>query len=156
NIVASLRSLIAWALPRGYLHTDPCSRLRLPKGGKKRERVAAPAEAANLIAALPPKDQAALGLAVYAGLRIGELIALDVHALDFDRQTVEVRRGWDATAREFIATKSRKTRTIPISSRLAPLLSDHLVLLDHPAGDGLLFPSPLDPSRPIHPRQLRR
>jgi integrase len=155
NIVAALRALIAWALPRGYTHNDPCSRLRLPSGGKKRERVATPAEAASLVFALPPRDQAAFGLAVYAGLRIGEVVALDVAAIDFNRQVLKVVRGWDATARQFIATKSRKRRTVPISSRLAVLLADHLVLLDHPA-EGLLFASPRDPRYPIHPRQLRR
>jgi integrase len=94
NIVAALRALIAWALPRGYAHHDPCSGLRLPRGGGRRERVATPAEAARLVAVLPPRDQAAFGLAVYAGLRIGELVALDVAAIDFDRQVLEVVRGW--------------------------------------------------------------
>jgi integrase len=154
NIVAALRALVAWALPRGYVHNDPCSRLRLPRGGKRRERVATPTEAARLIAALLPQDQVALGLAVYAGLRIGELLALDVSAIDWERQTLAVMRGWDPDARQFIATKSRKSRTIPISSRLGELLADHLVLLDHPS-DGLLFVG-RDPRYPTHPRVLRR
>jgi integrase len=43
---------------------------------------------------------------------------------------------------------------MPKRHRLAQLLADHLVLLDHPA-EGLLFPG-RDPRYPIHPRQLRR
>ena len=154
HIVGSLRALIGWAEPRGYVHLNPCSGLRLPSGGEARDRVATPAEAARLIAALPPRDQAALGLAVYAGLRIGELLALDFSALDLDQHTISVERGWDPTAREFIETKSRRPRTVPISNRLAMLLADHRVLMDHPT-DGLLFPG-RDPRYPTHPRVLRR
>jgi integrase len=154
NIMAALRALVGWAEPRGYVYRDPCAGLRLPSGGEARDRVATPAEAAKLIAALPPRDQAALGLAVYAGLRIGELLALDVSAIDLDEQVLNVRRGWDPTAREFIETKSRRPRVVPIGKRLGVLLADHLVMLNHPA-DGLLFPG-RDPRYPIHPRVLRR
>jgi integrase len=66
--------------------------------------------------------------------------------IDLDRQVIKVSRGWDPTARLFI-------ETVPISSRLTTLLSDHLVLMDHPSG--LLFPG-RDPSYPIHPSPLRR
>jgi integrase len=133
---------------------NPCRGVRLPKGGEARDRIATPAEAAALIAALPPPDQAAHGLAVYAGLRIGELLALDIEAVDLDGRTLHVRRGWDPTARAFIATKSRRVRVVPIGERLSTLLVDHLVLMDHPA-EGLLFPS-VDPRFPLHPRTLRR
>jgi integrase len=154
NITASLAAVAGWAEARGYVHVTPCRGIRLPKGAEARDRVATPAEAAALIAALPPRDQAALGLAVYGGLRIGEVLALDVEAVDLDARTLHVRRGWDATAREFIATKSRRTRMVPIGERLARLVVDHLVLMDHPS-EGLLFPG-VDPRFPLHPRTLRR
>ena len=154
NVIASLRALIGWATPRGWVHLSPCVGLRIASGGEARDRVATPAEAAKLIATLPPHDRVALGLATYAGLRIGEILALDVAAIDLEARTLEVGRGWDATAREFVATKNRKVRTVPISDRLATLLADHFVLLDHPA-EGLLFPG-RDPRYPIHPRCLRR
>ncbi len=155
NIAAALRALIGWATPRGWVHVNPCADLRLPIGGEARERVSTPAEAAALIAALPRRDQTALGLAAYAGLRIGEIVALDVAAIDAEARTLQVRRGWDPTARQFIPTKNRQKRTVPIIDRLAQLLADHFVLLDHPPAEALLFPG-RDPSYPIHPRQLRR
>jgi integrase len=78
NIVAALRALIAFGEVRGWVHLNPCNGLRLPTGENARDRIATPSEAATLIAAMQPKDRAALGFAVYAGLRLGELLALDV------------------------------------------------------------------------------
>lgn len=102
-----------------------------------------------------PKDRAALGFAVYAGLRLGELLALDVGAVDLDDGWIHVRRSWDKGTKQFIPTKSRKPRSVPIIDRLAALLADHFVLLDHPS-DGLLFPSTNNPEWPTDPGILRR
>jgi integrase len=152
NIVNALRSLYAWALPRGMATLNPTAGLRLPTGGNPRDRIATPAEARKLISALAPRDQAALGLAVYAGLRRGELLALDWSAVDLDAGVLHVRRSWDAGAGQFVDPKSKAgTRTIPITERLALLLADHRVLTDH--RDGLLFPG-RDAARPITPGAL--
>jgi len=155
NIVAALRALIGFAELRGWVHVNPCSGLRIPAGGKARERIAAPEEAAKLIAAMRPTDRAALGLAVYAGLRLGELLALDVAAVDLDGGWIHVQRSWDKGTKQFIPTKSRKPRSVPIIDRLASLLADHFVLIDHPI-EGLLFPSANNPAWPTDPGILRR
>jgi integrase len=155
NIVASLRALIAFAELRGWALADPCRGLRLPTGEKQRDRIASAAEAAELIAALGPTDRAALGCAVYAGLRLGELLALDVAAVDLDAGWLHVHSNWDPGAKEFVPTKNRQARRVPIIERLAVLLTDHLVLLDHPS-DGLLFPSTKRADWPTDPAILRR
>ncbi|MGC1853692.1 MAG: site-specific integrase [Solirubrobacterales bacterium] len=155
NIVAALRALIGFAELRGWVHVNPCVGLRLPAGQKTRDRIASPAEAERLIAAMRPNDRATLGLAVYAGLRLGELLALDVAAVDLDGGWIHVHRSWDRGTKQFIPTKSRKPRSVPIIDRLAALLVDHLVLLDHPS-DGLLFPSTNNPEWPTDPGILRR
>jgi integrase len=155
NIVASLRALIAFADLRGWVHVNPCNGLRLPTGEKQRDRIASPAEAAELIEAMRPTDRAALGLAVYAGLRLGELLALDVKAVDLEGGWIHVRRSWDRGAKEFVATKNRKPRQVPIIERLAGLLKDHLVLINNPM-DGLLFPSAKRPEWPTDQGILRR
>jgi Phage integrase family len=102
-----------------------------------------------------PKDRATLGLAVYAGLRLGELLALNVAAIDLDGGWIHVHRSWDRGTKQFIPTKSRKPRSVPIIDKLAVLLADHFVLLDHPT-DGLLFPSSNNPEWPTDPGILRR
>lgn len=153
NIVTAMRSLYAWAIPRGLARTNPTTGLRLPTGGKPRDRIATPAEARVLIGALVPRDQAALALAVYAGLRLGELMALSWEDVDLEAGTLAVRRAWDAPAAQFVSPKSRAgRRTVPITDRLAVVLRDHRVLQDHPR-TGLLFPSS-DPDVPERPKRL--
>jgi hypothetical protein len=155
NIVAALRALIAFAELRGWVHLNPCNGLRLPTGEKARDRIASPSEAATLIAAMRPSDRAALGFAVYAGLRLGELLALDVSAVDLESAWIHVHRSWDKGSKQFVATKSRKPRKVPIIDKLAVLLADHFVLLNHPS-DGLMFPSAKNPDWPTDPGILRR
>jgi integrase len=155
NIVAALRALIAFGEVRGWVHLNPCNGLRLPTGENARDRIATPSEAATLIAALPPKDRATLGFAVYGGLRLGELLALDVSAVDIEGGWIHVHRSWDREGKQFVATKSRKPRKVPIIDKLGALLADHFVLLNHPSA-GLLFPSANNPEWPTDPGILRR
>ena len=155
NVVAALRALIGFAELRGWVRVNPCNGLRLPAGEQARDRIASPAEAAELIAAMRPKDRATLGFAVYAGLRLGELLALDVTAVDLDGGWIHVHRSWDRGSKQFVPTKSRKPRRVPIIDKLATLLADHFVLLDHPSG-GLLFPSANNLDWPTDAGILRR
>ena len=140
---------------RGWVHLNPCNGLRLPTVENARDRIATPSEAATLIAAMQPKDRAALGFAVYAGLRLGELLALDVVAVDIEGGWIHVHRSWDREGKQFVATKSRKPRKVPIIDKLGVLLADHFVLLNHPS-NGLLFPSANNPAWPTDPGILRR
>jgi integrase len=154
NIVTALRALYAWARTRGMARTTPLEGLRLPTGGQVRDRIATPDEASKLIAALRPRDQAALGLALYAGLRLGELLALDWSAIDLDGRTLRVERAWDHGAHSFVTPKSKAgIRAVPIVDRLALLLSDHRVLTNQT--DGLLFPGTREPGRPVGHNALR-
>ena len=154
NVVNALRALYGWALPRGLAQLNPTRGLRLPTGGQKRDRIAPPDELSKLIAALLPRDQVALGLAGYAGLRLGELLALDWSSVDLEGRTLRVERSWDHGGLSFTSPKSAAgRRTVPISERLALLLADHRVLTDH--RDGLLFPATADASRPVSHNALR-
>jgi integrase len=155
NIVAALRALIAFGEVRGWVHLNPCNGLRLPTGENARDRIATPSEAATLIAAMQAKDRATLGFAVYAGLRLGELLALDVAAVDIEGGWIHVQRSWDREGKQFVATKSRKPRKVPIIDKLGVLLADHSVLLNHPSA-GLIFPSANNPEWPTDPGILRR
>lgn len=143
----------AWPCAHQPDHINPTTGLRLPTGGKPRDRIATPAEARVLVGALAPRDQAALALAVYAGLRLGELMALSWEDVDLKACTLAVRRAWDAPARQFVSPKSKAgTRTVPIMGRLGAVLRDHRVLQDHPRR-GLLLPS-ADPDVPEPPKRL--
>ncbi len=62
NAVKPLQTICRRAVEDGDLAISPCEHLRLPAAPDRRERIASPAEAASLIAALEPARPRALGL----------------------------------------------------------------------------------------------
>ena len=86
-----------------------------------RERVAAPTEIAPLLDALQPADRAIYATALYAGLRLGELQALQWDDIDLDQQPdPRHAQGWDRQT-GFIAPKSRSgKRRVPITAHPPP------------------------------------
>ena len=112
-----LRAIFAREIQRDRVKVNPTAGLVLPRGEKARDRIAGPAEAAALLAALPEGDRATWGAAMYAGLRRGELMALRVNRIDLDANVIRVERVWDMKAGE-IATKNWKDRNVPITAPL--------------------------------------
>ena len=102
NTIMALRALYAWARPRGLAFQQPCDGVRLPGGDERRMRVVSPDEAALLVAALAGHDRTAFALACYAGLRAGELLALDWDHVDLELRVIRVERAWDHGSKEFI------------------------------------------------------
>ena len=84
----------------------------------------------------------------YAGLRAGELLALDSQHVDLELRVLRVERAWDHGSKEFIAPKSKAAkRIVPITERLWAVLSDHRETL---GAGGLLLPALRgDRSRPM-------
>lgn len=105
---------------------DPTPGLRLPADGRPHERIATPAEARRLIGALEPRDRAVWATAMYAGLRYGELRALQVRDVDLDRRRIHVQRGWDQYEGEVDPKSKKGTRSTIITHRLQALLAQHL------------------------------
>jgi integrase len=139
NTIMALRALYAWARPRGLAFQQPCDGVRLPGGDERRMRVVSPDEAALLVGALTGHDRTAFALACYAGLRAGELLALDWNHVDFERRVIRVERAWDHGSKQFIGPKSKAaTRLVPITERLWLVLSDHRTTL---GSTGLLLPA---------------
>ena len=103
--------------------TSPTAGLRLPASAGKRERLASPGEASELIAALEPRDRALWATALYAGLRRGELRALRVDDVDFAREVINVRRSWDPVEGPVSPKSQSGVRSVPLPA----LLRDHLL-----------------------------
>jgi integrase len=118
NTLLPLRAIYRRALNRGEVAINPTLKLTLPAVRGRRDRVARPEEATRLIDALPSNHQALWATAFYAGLRLGELQALDWAQVDLDENVIHVERSWDRHA-GFIEPKSRAgKRRVPIIRNL--------------------------------------
>ena len=107
------------------------------------------AEAAALIAALEPEDQAVWALAIYAGLRRGELLALRWRDVDFDQNLIRVERGWDRVEGP-IEPKSRSgRRRVPLTQTLRHHLIRHRLTHPHTQPDDLVLGR--TPTQPFEP-----
>jgi integrase len=105
---------------------DPTRGLRLPASTGRRERIATPDEARWLIEALQPEDRALWATAMYAGLRHGELRALQARDVDLERGRIDVQRGWDQHEGEIEPKSQKGTRTTIITRPLHQLLAGYL------------------------------
>ena len=137
NAILPLRVIYRRALRMGEATSSPLEHLELPAVRGGRERVATPVEAAALLAALPEGDRVVWATALYAGLRLGELKALEVGDVDLDRGVIAVERSWDVKE-GVVETKSRSgRRRVPIAEELRTHLAAHLLRTGR--REGLLF-----------------
>ncbi len=138
-----LRAIYKRAVALGEVAINPTIGLDMPAVRGRRERIAAPDEAADLLAALTARDRPLWATALYAGLRRGELMALRIEDVDLKAGLIHVCRGWDYREGE-ILTKSSKSRRVPIAAALRIHLAEHLLQLSW--REGLAFGStPADP-----------
>lgn len=145
-----LRAMYRRALQRGEVAVNPTAGLAMPAIRGRRDRIAAPAEAAALLAALPSSDRAVWATAMYAGLRRGELRGLRWSDVDLANGKLRVERGWDDLEGE-IEPKSRTgRRTIPIAAALRDHLIEHRMATGR--SEGLVFG--IDGRRPFDPSKL--
>jgi integrase len=148
NALMPLRAIFRRAVSRSEVAINPTTGIELPAVRGKRDRIASPREAAVLIAALPEDEGALWSTALYAGLRRGELMALDWEHVDLVAGLIKVQRSYDPKAGVYVTPKSRAgTRQVPIAS----VLRERLIAYKLRTGrsTGLVFPSrnntPFDP-----------
>ena len=130
-----LRAVLRRAVGRGELAVNPCDGLELAAVRGGRERIASPAEAEALIAAVPSSDRAIWASAMYGGLRRGELQALRAEDVDVATGVIRLERGWDE--REgVIELKSRAgRRRVPITAILRDFLTEQRAGLQRDGGE---------------------
>jgi len=119
--VASVKSFFHFLVREGGLSDDPTAAMAAPRVRKKLPRVLAPDEVVRLLE-MPrgsggPKglrDAALLELLYASGMRVSELVALDVGDVDLASGTVRC------------FGKGRKERLIPLYARAVASLEDYL------------------------------
>jgi integrase len=138
NTILPLRAIYRRAHHLDHVAQNPTQKQLLPAVRGGRDRVARPEEADTLINVLPADDQALWATALYAGLRRGELQALQWQDIDLDQNLIHVRRSWDRVEGP-IQPKSRAgTRRVPLTHTLRRYLITHQLrnpstTPDHPA-----------------------
>jgi integrase len=149
NAILPLRAIYRRACNRDGLAVNPTTGLELPAVRGRRDRIASPAEAEALIAALPEHDRAIWATAMYAGLRLGELRALRSEHVDIRGGVIRVEASWDPRVGP-IPPKSRAgKRVVPIPGVLSAHLARHQ--LAH-RGTGLVFGRA--PDKPFQPNTI--
>jgi len=153
SALTPLRAMYRRAVARGDARGNPTLRIEKPAVRPKLKQVASAREAARMVAVLDDQAERALwALALYLGLRRGELIALRWEDVDLARGVLRVEHGWDDLEGE-IAPKSRQgRRAVPLFGEVR----DHLVALRAGCtGEGRVFASPgwvkdaADRARPV-------
>lgn len=95
--LASMRSFFAFGQREGWVRVNPAKPLRGPKRGRRLPKFLTGDEIGRLLAAPRPealgglRDRAVLELMYSAGLRVQELVNLDIGDLDLANATVRVR-----------------------------------------------------------------
>jgi integrase len=154
NTILPLRAIYRRALDRGQIALNPTLKLALPAVRGTRERIAIPSEATKLLDTLPLPERTIWATALYAGLRLGELQALDWNHIDLDHNLIHVERSWDRTA-GYIEPKSRSgRRRVPITHTLRAHLLNHR-LQQGTGGHGLAFPNTRG-DRPFNPSTINQ
>src|SRR5471030_1746970 len=136
--INKLRAMLrtAWKKGRkaGLLHgenpTRDVDRRKVPKRAPAFHEAH---EVPRLLAQLSPVDRNIAAVALYAGLRKGELFGLDKRDVDLNRRLLTIRRSYDSDT-----TKGGRAEAVTIAAALVPYLEGALKV----SKGALLFPRP--------------
>ena len=129
SAVRLLSGAMEAAVDEGLIRRNPCRKLRLCAGERAEQRVLTGKEQSALLSAADQGSLTAL-LALYTGMRLGEICALQWQDIDWERKTVSVRRTAQRIARTgggtllMIGTpkSTRSRRVIPLPDFLLDML----------------------------------
>jgi integrase len=156
-IHAVLHKALNQALKWGLVTQNVTDLVDRPKPGKTNFKTWSPDEIHQFLeAVLDHRWYPLYMLAIYTGLRQGELLGIHREDIDLERGVIHVRhqisaiRGQGLTITEPKTEKARRPVTIPESA--LEVLTQHLQIIDE--GPGLIFTT--STGRPISPRNILR
>lgn len=161
GIYRLLSSGLCTAFEEGLIPKNPCRRLRVAKRVHNEQRVLSPAELARIHKIAEKEANLAALLGLHTGIRLGEICALRWTDIDWDRQTLSIRRSVQRIS-EHAQCEQRRTRLLVGapksrgSQRCLPLSAKLLAQLqqgfEHKTSDYILGSN----AHPIDPRTIQR
>jgi integrase len=115
NAVDPLRVIYRRAIRRDEVVIDPTDNLEMPAIRGRRDRIEPPDRAHEYLAALPDSERAFWAVALFCGLRRGELRGLQWAHVDFDDGVIRVERSWDPKAGPIEVKSSAGRRAVPMA-----------------------------------------
>lgn len=146
-----LKSVLKTAVEDELIPVNPCSIPGAGSRGKRAHHVrpATPAEVSTIVAAMPSRWALMAQLAVWCGLRFGEIAELRRADIDLAARVIRVRRGvqW-VDGQPVVSTPKTEAgvRTVALPASVAASVELHLAV--H-AGPELLFSAATDPTRHV-------
>lgn len=125
--------ILNWALQWGFILNNPALRVKPPKVPKKEARhydIEETMYILNLLEYEPLKYKTMITLAIYGGMREGELDALTWSDIDFNNCTININKSLQHIKDEgtFVkSTKNENTRKISLPQSLMTLLKEYKV-----------------------------
>lgn len=158
NAAATLRAMLRAAVAArvGGLTAMPAT-IEVGAGGRRdTDSLPTDAEVRALADAMPEHLRLSVDLAAGGGLRLGEVLGLQVRDLDLDLDApngpdLHVRRQWLSKGRppRYGVPKAGSARTVALPDALAERARAHIAAHTTGEADAPLFPSVSDPARPL-------
>lgn len=128
QVFLNLRSIIDFAIEDGRLSKNPCSKIRLPRITKTKKPYLTNGQVIALAEQCGAQADIILTLA-YTGMRWGELAALKVGSVDFDKHRISITESISEVSGKLITgtPKSHENRSIPFPDFLTEFLKARCV-----------------------------
>lgn len=126
NIYDVTAQLFAAAVEDRIIASSPCRKITLPKDHKGEIEPLSVEQVVALAGAFPKRYRAVAITLAGSGLRIGELLGLDVADVDFLRRTIRVERQRTQTGALAPVKSKSSRRTVPIGEVVVDELAAHL------------------------------
>ncbi|GAA1626768.1 tyrosine-type recombinase/integrase [Actinoplanes couchii] len=148
-IYGHLSAMFTSAVRDRLIPSSPCDNIRLPAIDRGKRVIPPPEQVHRLAELMPRRLSAAVYVAAGCGLRLGEVLGLEVEDIDFERAELSVRRQLKSHKgrRPYLGQPKTKTsvRTVELPDVVAAALREHLESLPEP----VLVDDDTDPRRPV-------
>lgn len=125
RVLGVLRQILRYGVDHGYVEKDPTAGLKIVGASRRRSVVLPTVSAVEALRhTIDSKFAVAVDVMAYAGTSISELAAMQVGDLDFEDQTVAVRRSVDIDSADgrFVSERMKT----PTRDQIVPVVPSHV------------------------------